>query len=99
MPDIDVQRAHAAPPERMRAVAREALEVLAPRYGLFVTWRGPDRAEVTGKGVNGLLRLEPGRLRATAELPWMFRLAAMEITEQVGQRLDLLIRDAQEPVP
>lgn len=74
MSTIDLEHPHRLPPDAARRAVEDVAIRLGQRFGMDYRWEG-DTLHFRRAGVDGLIALEPGRLRVRARLGLL--LAAM----------------------
>lgn len=71
MATIDIRHPHGLAPEQARQAVQRIAETLAERFGVEHAWDG-NALMFNRSGVDGRVHLEPGAVRVTAELGFLF---------------------------
>lgn len=71
MSSIDIRHPHSLAPEEARQAVQHIAESLAQRFGVDYGWQG-DTLGFKRSGVDGHVHLEPGAVRVTAQLGFLF---------------------------
>ncbi|KAF1687999.1 polyhydroxyalkanoic acid synthase [Pseudoxanthomonas broegbernensis] len=72
MSRIEILHPHARRPEDVRRLVADIAAKLQERYGVASTADGDDAIRLSGTGIQGRIRMQPGQVQVVAELGLLF---------------------------
>lgn len=88
MSNISIHRVHRLSDAAARRVAQEVATELSGRFGLNTSWEG-DTLRFKRLGLDGTLRLQPGRVGIEITLGMLIGVYRATIEQAVNEQLDL----------
>ena len=91
MPKFELEVPHSLPLSEVKARLDRAKGKLEAEYQAACTWQGDDQLQVTRKGLNATVKLEPTRLHVDVELGLLLSALSGTIRSGITKRLTELM--------